>query len=220
MPDVLLLIPTELERRAFMGAWAAEQKITPPALCGFGPIVPAGRTMQLIHEQRPKHICLLGIAGSLSKNAKVGEAYMFSEIVCYGVGVGSGNDFQSASSLGWPQWEDPRIGDSLPAVASKDYLIAGQLITTCSASASQEEAEWKRALYPRAVAEDMEAFAVASACHFAGIGFSCIRGISNVAGQRDKSTWQIDTAMTSATDLFEQLQNWLGLETEESDQRP
>lgn len=219
MPDVLLVIPTELERQAFLGAWRAERKLVRPQLCGFGPIVPAGRVMQLIDEQHPRHICLLGIAGSLSNAAQVGEAYMFDEVVCYGVGVGSGSDFQSANSLGWPQWNDPNIGDSLPAVASKNHTAPGKLVTTCSASANSIEADLKRAMYPQAVAEDMEAFSVATACRLAGIGFSCIRGISNIAGQRDKSVWQISAAMKSATELYANIQAWLEQLAEKSERR-
>ena len=44
-------------------------------------------------------------------------------------------------------------------------------------------------------AEDMEGFAVATACRLANVPLSIIRGISNVAGDRDHRRWEIDLAI-------------------------
>ncbi len=213
MPVVLLLVPTEHERSTLVNAW--KRGGFPGSihleLCGFGPIVAGIRTTQLIQTHHPQHVCLLGIAGSLASHAIVGEAYMFKQVACYGVGVGCGEDFRPASSIEWSQWVDPPIRDAIPAKAIDTFVAAGQLVTTCSASTDMADAKQKLTTFPDAVAEDMEAFSVAAACALAGISFSCIRGISNVAGDREKANWQVDQALAAAAQLLSSVKAQLPL---------
>ena len=51
-----------------------------------------------------------------------------------------------------------------------------------------------------ALAEDMEAFAVALACARAGLGLSVLRGISNEVGDRDPRGWAIGPALAAVRD--------------------
>ena len=51
------------------------------------------------------------------------------------------------------------------------------------------------------MAEDMEGFGVALACRLGGVPLGIVRGISNDAGDRDKSRWQIPAALTAAAEL-------------------
>jgi futalosine hydrolase len=44
----------------------------------------------------------------------------------------------------------------------------------------------------------MEAFAVAFACQRAGLPLTVVRGISNIAGERDKSQWRVKPALDAA----------------------
>ena len=48
----------------------------------------------------------------------------------------------------------------------------------------------------------MEGFSVAVACQFAGIPLKVVRGISNIAGDRDKGRWRIKDAMDAAATLM------------------
>ena len=50
----------------------------------------------------------------------------------------------------------------------------------------------------------MEAFGVAIACQMLDIDFEVIRGFSNIAGDRDKTNWRIDQALSAAVDLLVQ----------------
>ena len=65
----------------------------------------------------------------------------------------------------------------------------------CSASATPEEAARKRERFPGAVAEDMEGFGVALACHLTGTPLRILRGISNLAGDRDHGNWRSAPAL-------------------------
>ena len=72
------------------------------------------------------------------------------------------------------------------------------LLTVCSATATEAVACERRDLFPGAVAEDMEGFAVALACRLAGVPLAIVRGISNAVGDRRFERWQMPEAMDAA----------------------
>ena len=192
--STLILVPTALERSVLEEEGGLP---TAPALCGFGPISAAARTAQLLHEQRPARVLLLGVAGSLARErAEPGQALDFAWVRLDGVGAGSGPDFLPPSRLGFPQWQgaNERIEETLALRAHG----TAELLTVCSASATPAEAGARRARYPAAVAEDMEGFGVALACRLAGVALTIVRGISNVAGERDRRRWNVRAALRTA----------------------
>lgn len=201
----VLLVPTAGERRVVeraIGSAAGERLRI--ELCGFGPIAAAARTAHLLATLGPTRVMLVGIAGALDDRLSVGQAYRFSQVVSYGVGVGSGSDFQQASSLGWPQWPgdsavgQPTVGDRIGLAGSAP---GPALLTACAASAGPADVMLRRTLVPDAVAEDMEGFGVALACELAGVPWTIIRGISNRAGDRDHARWCVEPALEAAAAL-------------------
>ena len=209
MTWVLILIPTAFEmeqlqpRLAECVARADGVILT----CGFGPIVAGIRTTQLLALYKPRAVLLVGIAGALGPHLPIGTATDFSRIACYGIGAGSGLNFETASELGWPQWTDPEFGQSFgdviePTIESDPGSSAGSmLLTVCAASGSTDDVALRLNKFPQAVAEDMEAFSVALACRMAGIPLTVIRGISNMAGDRDKTNWNVAEALEAAAEL-------------------
>ena len=75
------------------------------------------------------------------------------------------------------------------------------LLTVCAASGSTDDVAHRLNKFPQAVAEDMEAFSVALACRMARIPLTVIRGISNMAGDRDKTNWNVAEALEAAAEL-------------------
>ena len=201
----LLLVPTAGERRVVeqaIGSAAGERLRI--ELCGFGPIAAAARAAHLLATLGPASVTLVGIAGALDDRLSIGQAYRFDEVVSYGVGVGTGSDFQQSSSLGWSQWpgdssvSQQAIGDRIGPTG----MTAGHvLLTACAASAGPADVALRRALVPDAVAEDMEGFGVAVACELAGVPWTIIRGISNRSGDRDHSHWCVEPALEAAAAL-------------------
>jgi futalosine hydrolase len=211
MQQHLILVPTELERGRIepvvKAAYGAPLRIE---LCGFGAVVAAARTASLIAEQRPQAVVLVGIAGRLSDRLRIGEAYAFEQVACHGIGAGTGAAFMPAESMGWLQWpadgldSATRVGDLLPCTSGRVPATApraGLLLSACAASADANDVGSRLQLHPDAVAEDMEGFAVAAACRLAGVPLDIVRGISNTAGDRDSSHWQIDAACRAAGEL-------------------
>ena len=209
MPD-LILVPTtgELDavRTHFSDPSFALQRI------GFGPISAAARSGALIARYRPSRVLLIGIAGSFdTEQYPIGSACRFDQVLCDGIGVGMGTDFQSAANVGWKQFaaDDamPEVNDGIALVSTYNPAIpcAGPLLTVCSASGSSEERDLRRQRFPGVAAEDMEGFSVAVACSLAGVPLQIIRGISNEVGDRDKSRWKIHAALDSAAKMAMQV---------------
>ena len=209
MISVLVLIPTafELEKLQPLLADSVRRADGVIQTCGFGPILAGIRTAQLLAIYQPRAVILVGIAGALGPQLPVGTATEFSRIACYGIGAGSGSEFETASELGWPQWTDPEFGDSFgdviePAIEPDPGESAdSMLLTVCAASGSTEDVAFRLNKFPHAVAEDMEAFSVALACRMARIPLTVIRGISNRAGDRDKANWNVPAALEAAAEL-------------------
>lgn len=156
---------------------------------------------------------------------EIGHAYQFSTVTVDGVGVGRGGQFRSAGDLKWQQFAGDEhraaIGDEIeidgiegheghdlkPASGTAGSSTSprpwsGRLLTVCAASDSPAQADQRRRRY-QAIAEDMEGFAVAMACRLQSTPLRIIRGISNVAGDREKSNWKIVDAMGAAIELLE-----------------
>lgn len=206
----LILVPTEMERRGLEPMLAAAAvRGCRVELCGFGPVAAAARTAQLLAEHAPDRVLLVGIAGSLDDRLAIGSAHRFDRVACYGVGAGSGVDFVPAGALGWRQWPGDadaapdqtgsQIGDVIAcAVSGAGGWRADVLLTACAAAANAEDVRLRRQVFPDAVAEDMEGFAVAFACRLKVVPVEIVRGISNRAGDRDKARWQVAAALEAA----------------------
>jgi futalosine hydrolase len=215
MPHTLLLVPTPQERDLMLPQVAAGlDGAVRLELCGFGLVAAAARTAHLLAANRPTSVLLVGIAGRLDDRLSIGSAYRFDEVACHGVGVGSGAGFLPAGQLGWRQWPgEPEAKDysgDRAGAASGDVIAcspspgpgsAGLLLSVCAASATADDLHQRLRLFPDAVAEDMEGFAVALACRLQGVPLRIVRGISNTAGDRAKEHWQIPAAIAAAADL-------------------
>lgn len=203
----LVLVPTEFELNVLRTTVEFDGlRDLPVELCGFGAIVSAARTSQLLARYQPQRVCLVGIAGCYSRLLEVESAYRFSEVVCYGIGVGAGVEFQTSDQMGWKQWgdNDSGIGDLLDLTSDDCAAHVGQLLSCTSAAQGSEDVAARLSRFPHAVAEDMEGFSVAAACHLFGVECTIIRGISNCAGDRDKANWRVRASLQNAMTMVSQ----------------
>lgn len=205
----LILVPTDSELKHLQPRLAqiAADTCGLIAVCGFGPITSGICTTRLIARHAPESVILVGIAGALDPQLRIGTAQSFAQICCYGIGAGCGSEYQSAGELGWNQWTDPEsaepVGDIIRIPGTPDHVESESpmLLTVCAASANADEVADRLRRFPRAVAEDMEAFSVAVACRMAQIPLTVVRGISNHAGDRNKSNWNVAAALEAAAEL-------------------
>ena len=223
----MLVIPTQVElasaRRVADRMWFDRQCVE---LCGFGPVVAAARTAQLLALHRPTEVLLLGVAGALDQRLAKATAVECQSVVLYGVGAGTGTEYSTTGQMNWLQWSPDWqripgsgpagptdragevIGDRLELFSPSQAGMVGEqgrrgveLLTCCAASASPGDVELRLQKFPDAAIEDMEGFSVAVACRLADVPLRIIRGISNRAGDRDLRRWDIDGAMRAAIEL-------------------
>ena len=199
--------PTQAELMGILSHLGNESlEGTSTNVCGFGPVAAAARTSLLIARHQPEVVLLAGIAGSLNPQCIIGEAYRFHCVRSYGVGAGDGKLFQSAGQMGWKHIQEngddigQSIGDVIRVSNESSELdchsvTTKELLSVCAASSSEADVKIKRKLCPEAIAEDMEGFAVAAACVMNNVPWIIVQGISNYAGDRNYSNWQIETAL-------------------------
>ncbi len=209
----LLIVPTQLElaRLKDLGGFGMGTCVV--AQCGFGPVAAAARTAQLIAEIGPKRVLLVGIAGAYdSESHPIGTAIEFGEVALHGVGAGEAQNFEGPPSLGFPQWPGSPgtcahpVVDNLPLGVPSGTQF-GQLLTTCAASKGEVETARRREMFPKAVAEDMEGFAVALSCALNETPLRIVRGISNQVGDREPANWRIPAGLAAARELAMELLN-------------
>ena len=181
------------------------------ALCGFG-LAAAGAGAShaaagLATAGGVSGLYLVGIAGTYAPgHAPVGSAILGTAATCWGIGVGEGAAHRSAAALGWRQaWGDAQVVsecERLELAHPPMAAVAGEILSVTAASASVEDAARRSATNPEALVEDMESFAVALAARLCGLPLTVVRGLSNVAGDRDRASWRIPQALASARQLL------------------
>jgi futalosine hydrolase len=208
----LLLVPTPAEAKFIRDSLGDVISDWNLQICGFGPIAAAARTGVLIARHFPEQVLLLGIAGSYDlEKCPVGSATQFSDVACYGVGIGSGDRYASATDIGWVSFDgdlvDAKIGDVITLACGYhgNKKSSRLLLTSPTASADHDDRRRRIRAFPEALAEDMEGYAVAAACLTASVPLCIIRGISNQVGERDMEHWDMGGAMEAAIEMAREM---------------
>jgi futalosine hydrolase len=173
----LILVPTAREAE-MLGPIGQ-----PVEVCGFGLAAAGAGAAHAIAAHSPSRVVLAGCAGSYDPaRAPVGSVLVASAVRCHGIGAGG----LSAAELGWAGSDQIELdGDG------------GLVLSVASASATPEEAANRLSKHPEAVLEEMEGYAVALAAMLWEVSISIVRGVSNVAGERDKSLWRMPEALAA-----------------------
>jgi futalosine hydrolase len=190
VPDgTLILVPTELERRALFG----DQAPANVRLCGFGLAEAGARAGHAIATfgPLPDRLVLVGVAGSYDADRfPPGCAVIGGSIRLEGIGAGG----QTPSGLGFADTDVlPLDGDG------------PEILSVAEASADLAQAGSRRTRFPDAAIEEMEGFAVAVAAAAFGVPLRVVRGVSNLAGDRDRGRWQIAQGLRAAVAALESL---------------
>ncbi len=229
--SVLVLTPTLFEAKRLFGEQDADFCYTEKtsiatshngkqkryrSICGFG-LASAGAgagfrlSQSATWDDPDSPVILAGIAGSYqTEKYPVGSVVCAAAVRCFGIGAGSGDDHQSSEAMGWVQGLPldglPPAYDFLAlSTAPKSTELTGVFLSVASASGNVAEANARAAKFPEAAGEEMEGFAVALACRNFGRPLIMIRGISNVAGDRDKGHWKTNEALTAVRSKLEEV---------------
>lgn len=182
----------------------------------------------LLQAARPALVILSGIAGAFSSSGlRPGDLALAEREVYADTGASSEEGWLSAEQLGLPLaavegkpvWNEMPVAGELVdsilehfreagwAVASGGFAAdargdcarvrKGCFVTQSRVSGTaQEAAELERRWSP--LVETMEGAAGAHVCLLYGVPFVEIRGVSNLVGPRDRSSWQVERAAEQA----------------------
>lgn len=208
---ILLVAATEMEIRPLLDWFTGQWKTAEPGLfergetrveclvTGIGAVATAWRLGLRLSAAPPDLVINAGIAGALDRQLALGQVVNVVSERWGDLGVeqsdGSFSDvFQSG--LADPD-QLPFQGGVLrhPTATEMRFLPNVHGITVQRVHGYEPHIERFRADFPEAQVESMEGAAVFYACLWAGIPFLQIRSLSNYVEKRDRSRWQIATAV-------------------------
>jgi len=174
------------------------------AALGVGVASAALNLGRLVAFGVPQAAIMVGSAGALpGSGLGVGEVVAAEEEILAELGVLVGPGQGEAEQMGVADLvqtvalDRSLTSEVIAAARSLGPLRRGSLLTVVGVSARPEQAEARAGRF-RALAENMEGYALALAGRRFGFPAAEIRGISNHAGDRDQSRWDLRTAQERA----------------------
>jgi adenosylhomocysteine nucleosidase len=147
---------------------------------GIGKVNAAIATLTLIENFHPSLVINTGVAGGTGQGASildvvVGERVAYHDVWC-------GPDTIDGQAARCPLYfECPLSAETIEAIGAKAGLIAsGDIFVS-----REEDIKRILALYPDAMAVDMESAAIAHVCYLKSVPFVSIRVISDTPGAED-----------------------------------
>lgn len=182
----------------------------PVLITGVGAVNAAYTLTRFLEREKARAVIVCGIAGAYPSAFTDGElgigTVACAESECYGdLGADSPSGFLDMEALGFPLIAGPPpIYNRLPMQIFPAKRRA-RFVTVNTCSGSDDGARQLESRTGGAV-ESMEGAAVAHVATLFGIPAGEIRGISNRAGNRDRSSWRVKEAAVAAQ---QELLAWL-----------
>lgn len=204
---------TAAEDVALAGADAAWQgRLGPRSVllvaCGVGTVAAATSAATIAADVAPSVLLMTGIAGAyVGAFVPVGAAVAAASEFDLDAGVLATDGMDSLASIPLPRGHastgplferidtDPAWREALERATGAAALP----FATSDAIAGDLDVAALRAGRSGASVESMEGFGAALACARVGLPFAEVRGISNVAGVRDKRAWDVAGAVRAAS---------------------
>lgn len=176
---------------------ACRTSVADVLVSGIGPSAAAAATATALALGSYDAVVSLGICGAFRGTADIGSIVVATELVAADLGADSPTGFLSLGALGWeddtvpvdPSWLDP-------AVARLGEVVTGPVLTVSTVTGTRARADELAARHG-AVGEAMEGWGVLVAAARHGLPVLEVRTVSNLIGDRDRSTWDFPAAFDS-----------------------
>jgi len=199
----MLLVPVAT---AFEGALLRERLAgrvdVKVVVTGVGPVNAAHAVTVAIAQSSPRAVVVCGVGGSYpGSGLNVGEVVCAGE-ECYGdLGAASPSGFLDMKALGFPvvPGAAPIYNDLPMQVFPVERRVKFVTVSTCSGIDSVA-----RAIAARTgpAVESMEGAAIAHVAHLMNVPVGEVRGISNLATNRDVRSWRLREAAGAAQEAL------------------
>ena len=174
---------------------------------GMGKVNAAHSATSVIENFPVKKIINIGVGGAYpGSGLKTGDVAVAVKEIYGDEGVADSGSWSSLKKIGIPLVQKgsrkyfnefpvrlPRIVRRGKGDAPGFQVKSGNFVTVSAATGTNNRAGELEKRF-RAVCENMEGAAIAQVCTIYGIPFFEIRGISNIAGVRDKRKWSLGSA--------------------------
>lgn len=170
------------------------------AAVGVGVTAAAMALGRFLTAKPADQVIMVGSAGAFRESGmEVGDVAVATAETLAELGLCTGRGVGDAHALGLPGLEqtlplDQRLSEALAQSAKEPCCVRmGPFLSVIGVSDNEDQAA-TRATWFRVIAENMEGYALALAGRRFGCRVGEVRGISNLAGVRNKSSWNLDLA--------------------------
>jgi futalosine hydrolase len=193
--DLIVCVATELEG-------ALLRPYLPVLVTGVGAVNAACALTRFLEREGARAIVSCGIGGAYPDAGLPLASAVWAESECYGdLGAASENGFLDMSALGFPVIAGPPpIYNRLPA-AIRPSGPSAPFVTVNTCTGDDVRAR-ELSVRTGGGVENMEGAAIIHVATLYGIPAGEVRGISNVAGKRDRSAWRVKEAATAAQEAL------------------
>ena len=197
MADFLVCVSTALEGQGFPTAVAGRRLTV--VQTGVGAVNAAFALTRALLVERPAIVLSCGVGGAYPESSlSIGDV-VCAETETYGdLGAESPVGFLDMQALGFPVIDTvvPPLYNRLPLDVFPCARRASFVTcSTCTGTDAQAHAIVART---GGAVESMEGAAIVHVARLLGVPVGEIRGISNVAGLRDRASWRIEDAAAAA----------------------
>lgn len=187
----MILLACAVERE--LGAWTPPASVT-TLITGVGPVEAACAVTCALAERTYELVVSAGIAGAFDGAARIGDGVVIAEET-FELSREDGTPIVLPG--GEPIVETAHAEPSLVQTLRQRGFTPMRGITVSRATTSEATAE--RLARNGAQVESLEGFAVLRACRRAGLAAIEVRGISNRAGARERSSWDFAAGVAGLT---------------------
>ena len=200
---ILIIAATETELMPLLPDSVAGTHTFDTLATGVGLLSSAISLIKKIHTQKPDLAIQTGIAGSLVDTLPIGEAVVVKTERIGDLGVSESGSFASIFKMGLADPDaNPFVSGGLTNHHEQLLSLTGlQIVDAVSVNEISTNPTRIQHYHKNlgASIESMEGAAFHQVCLEFSIPFVQIRSISNMAGVRDKSQWNIPLAIASST---------------------
>jgi len=193
--NILLIAATEMEIKPLMSAYLeADYLIT-----GVGSPATVYHLFKKITSKKYDVVFQIGVAGSFNESLQLGEVVLVGADCFADLGAFENNQFLSLFEMNLNK-ENAFPLENGWLINQHQFNTSLKFVKGISVNCLTDEAE-KITLFKekyQADVESMEGAALHFVCLQEGIPFLQIRGISNFVGERDKSEWQLKSAIINS----------------------
>jgi len=193
--NILLIAATEMEIKPLMSAYLeADYLIT-----GLGSPATVYHLLKKVTAKKYDIVFQIGVAGSFDESLQLGEVVLVGADCFADLGAFENNQFLSLFEMNLNK-ENAFPLENGWLINQHQFNTSLKFVKGISVNCLTDEAE-KITLFKekyQADIESMEGAALHFVCLQEGIPFLQIRGISNFVGERDKSEWQLKSAIINS----------------------